>query len=487
MKDYDDKRVLYYALVVRHPKEGNPPLPVAEMITNDQSAYSIRTFLERFRRDESLVFKGNVTIPRQLNSDYSKAIILAVLKEFNAETLNAFLARAFKILQRKAEVNDFKFMIPHVGCSHFMAIMHRKLKGIIKAKKEQMQPKNQDTWYRFNMYCVSLLVNARTLEEFDSILKHVATCLLNDHQTDSVHISFTWLWDMIHNMEKNVPEFESNQQDVTTGDHSESDEGISNGNANGNPFIAHFEGIIEEVLLYNTEIDEDSMEEESITHDANRSYCPEFFNFLKSYLHEMPLWSGVLLGSLDRYQLTLDRDDLQDYPYLSFKSVNAKTKGYIECAMRNLKQDDFPGRSRLRPDAFVLENYQRIRRRGNDYGDRIASKRGQKRKKNNERIESTRRDVKKQKVNGNKKKENKFEAKERHEKFSKPAKNPAVKVKDLSNSDQNAETEKNYSTVQETWGKKDPLTPKRDPKIGQFQQSPPIPLSKTPDVKRRII
>ncbi|CAB4008570.1 Hypothetical predicted protein [Paramuricea clavata] len=55
-------------------------------------------------------------------------------------------------------------------------------------------------------------------------------------------------------------------------------------------------------------------------------------------------------------------------------------EGYIECAIRNLKQDDFPGRSRLRPDAFVLENYQRMRRRGNDYGDRIASKRGQKRK-----------------------------------------------------------------------------------------------------------
>ncbi|CAB4021708.1 ubiquitin carboxyl-terminal hydrolase 8 isoform X3, partial [Paramuricea clavata] len=198
--------------------------------------------------------------------------------------------------------------------------------------------------------------------------------------------------------------------------------------------------------------------------------------------------------------------------------------------MRNLKQDDFPGRSRLRPDAFVLENYQRIRRRGNDYGDRIASKRGQKRKKSNERIESTRRDVKKQKVNGNKRKENKFEAKERREQFSKPATNPAVKVKDLSNSDEDAETEKNYSTkqkvngnkkkknkfeakerreqfskpatnpavkvkdlsnsdedaeteknystVQETWGKKDALTPKQNPKISQFQQSPTMSLSK---------
>ncbi|CAB4006119.1 Hypothetical predicted protein [Paramuricea clavata] len=230
-----------------------------------------------------------------------------------------------------------------------------------------------------------------------------------------------------------------NANNVTTGDHSESDEDISNGNANGNPFIAHFEGIIEEVLLSNTEIDE----EESITHDANQSYCPEFCNFLKSYLHKMPLWSGVLLGSLDRY---LDRDNLKDYPYLSFKSVNAKTEGYIECAMKNLKQDDFPGISRLRPDAFVLENYQRIRRRGNDY-ERIASKRGQKRKKQRKRIESTRCDIKKNKVNSNKKKENKFETKERCEKFSKPAKNPAVKVKDLSNSDENAETENNYSTV----------------------------------------
>jgi hypothetical protein len=101
VKDYDDKRVLYYALVVRHPKEGNPPLPVAEMITNDQSAYSIRTFLERFRRDESLVFKGNVTIPRQLNSDYSKAIILAVLKELTQKLSMLFLPEPLKYYRGK--------------------------------------------------------------------------------------------------------------------------------------------------------------------------------------------------------------------------------------------------------------------------------------------------------------------------------------------------------------------------------------------------
>ena len=36
--NYNGKRSLYYALAVRHPTIGNPPIPVAEMITNDHSA-----------------------------------------------------------------------------------------------------------------------------------------------------------------------------------------------------------------------------------------------------------------------------------------------------------------------------------------------------------------------------------------------------------------------------------------------------------------
>ena len=66
----------------------------------------------------------------------------------------------------------------------------------------------------------------------------------------------------------------------------------------------------------------------------------------ESYLPEMPLWSGVLLGSLDRYicHSSSEYDNLDDYPYLSFKSASARTEGYIEGIMRNLKQEDFPGR-----------------------------------------------------------------------------------------------------------------------------------------------
>jgi hypothetical protein len=89
--NHGGKRVLYYALVIRHPVEGEPSLPVAEMVTSDQSAGNIRAFIERFRRDESRLYNDHMSMPRQVNTDYSRAILLAVLKEFNNETMVDFL------------------------------------------------------------------------------------------------------------------------------------------------------------------------------------------------------------------------------------------------------------------------------------------------------------------------------------------------------------------------------------------------------------
>ena len=122
--------------------------------------------------------------PRQLNTDYSRAILLAVLKEFNNETTVNFFARAFRIVNRRGLETDFTLTIPHVGCSHFMHIVHKKIKQLARVertireeKKDDYKDLVKDIWYRFNMYSMSLLVNARTLHEFDTILEDVVICL----------------------------------------------------------------------------------------------------------------------------------------------------------------------------------------------------------------------------------------------------------------------------------------------------------------------
>jgi ubiquitin C-terminal hydrolase len=141
------------------------------------------------------------------------------------------------------------------------------------------------------------------------------------------------------------------------------------------------------------------------------------------------------------------------HPFLSFTSANSKTEGYVEGVMRNLKQEDFPGRKYLRADVFVSENYERIRRRIIDYSDRLDSCKREKPKRS-------------------------------YKRKKKDADNPIpVSSEEYSEDLQ----EHDYHNAEETWGKRDPETPKTNPRLGQYQQSPKIPLSQDPDLKEKSI
>ena len=186
--------------------------------------------------------------------------------------------------------------------------------------------------------------------EFDTIFEDVVICLSSKKQTKILSTAYQRLSGRINNMKKDceidLANFEKEIEDVTLQSH---EEGIACKAKRGNPFNNYFDK-----KLHDIEIRKDVVQVSNREKD-NRSYCPEFFLFIKKYVVEMPLWSGVLLGRLERY-----RDDCNEKrqirslnQFLSFSSVNAKTEGYIEGAMRNLKQEDFTGRKRLRADTFV--------------------------------------------------------------------------------------------------------------------------------------
>ncbi len=430
---------------------GNPPIPVAEMITNDHSALNIRGFLEKFKRDDGKVFSGKDVIPRQITTDYSKAIILAVLREFNNESLLLFFTRAYRLLRKEGTSEDFKLTIPHVGCSHFMHIVHKNLSAIrrLKQNTKNSTTSHANIWYRFNMYCMSLLVNAATLDEFNTILKDAAVCLMSRFLLDKVQDSYK-------NITGRVEKIGKTKIDDVVDDACKFDDTIPTDGtgesfvpASTNPFNVHFENLLNPILKQ-IEVDNESQSDQ---YEDNRSFCPEFFTFIRLHICEMPLWSGVLLGSLNRYnkmEISKSQEEklVSDEAFLSYKSANAKSEGYIEGVMRQLKQEDFPGKKRMRADAFALENYERIRRRLNDFGDRIHTALKPKPK----------RQYRKRKPNV----DNSISPREK-------------KLKKDGNDD--------YHTVEETWGKKDPSTPKTNPKLGQFQQSPKVPFSGSPTIK----
>jgi hypothetical protein len=273
--NYNGKRVLYYGLVVRHPNEGDPAVAVPEMIMSDHSSGNICAFIERFGRDESRIYSGWLTSPRQLNTDYSRAILLAVLKEFNNETLETFLQRAFRIMNRRGMTRDYELTIPHAGCSHFMHIAHRKIKQLARS--------TENKWYCNSMYSVSLLVNARPLHEFVTILEDIVVCLSCKKQTRMCLVSFRKHSGRVNHMEKesniDLKDFETEKESVTM--QSQEDD-IENETKPGNPLVDYFK-----TKLSNIEkcVEKDSMQAPDALAD-NRSYSPQLLTFIKKYLTE---------------------------------------------------------------------------------------------------------------------------------------------------------------------------------------------------------
>jgi hypothetical protein len=364
----------------------------------------------------------------------------------------------------------------------------------------------------FGMYCVWLLVNARTLDEFDSILEDVATCLLNERQNNDMLESFSKLRQMIHRMEERGEVFEAEETNLDhEDDEKEVDGKKSRVDIHRNPFHNHYAKLIATFKKRASDNNKNEMSDEETSgeemsegYKPNQSFCPQFFAIIESYLPEMPLWSGVLLGSLDRYidGSLAEYDNLDDYPYLSFKSANARTEGYIEGMMRNLKQEDFPGRRRMRVDAFVLENYPRIRRRLNDFSDRVVSRKTKKQKNRANKSKKDKRSSENVEIPDA---DNNLDASDRkatqgdtvtevcsdtgpledvhtsNESFASRSKDVKPSYKE---SLEHTRTEDNvsfdgaknrtketsvdvdgYSNAQETWGKRDAATPKRNPKV----------------------
>ena len=159
-----------------------------------------------------------------------------------------------------------------------MHIVHRKIKELSRKERSNRKDESKktelidDVWYRFNMYCVSLLVNARTLHELDTILEDVVVCL-SKKQTKNLTTAYRRLTGRIHNMENdcniNLADFQKEMKNVKI----ESDEcNADHWGKSCNPFIEYFEKKVAAL--------ETNMAQSSIAQNDNRSHCPQFFIFL---------------------------------------------------------------------------------------------------------------------------------------------------------------------------------------------------------------
>ena len=122
MKPY--KRLLYYAITVRHPFPGKPPLQVAEYIASDHSKDSLIFFISHVNKYvRSMPSHSSPIFPKIIVRDFSLAIVGAVLDSFNKINLLDYLDKCYKILKEERE--EYLNTIPVICSGHLIRAIKR--------------------------------------------------------------------------------------------------------------------------------------------------------------------------------------------------------------------------------------------------------------------------------------------------------------------------------------------------------------------------
>ena len=182
LESRDFKRIQLYSLCTRHPYGISPPLPLSQYITSSHSTESLRHFIITLQEREKLAFRGTISTPKLIMTDYSLALILIRLSEFCKETLVQYINRTFKIVTGKASDVDLKKSILHICFSHVMNLNRRNLDK--KMLHTSSSDKNKLTC--FCMQWFARLTECRFLEEKEELVLLGRTVFVSQYQSEEV-------------------------------------------------------------------------------------------------------------------------------------------------------------------------------------------------------------------------------------------------------------------------------------------------------------
>ena len=155
------KRLLYYAITVRPPFPGKPPLPVAEYVTSDHSEDSLTFFISHVNKYvRSMPSHSSPIFPKMTILDFSLAIVGAVLDSFNKTTLLDYLDKCYKILKEDRE--EYLNTIPVICSGHFIRATKRFTENAVPCCKNT-------TLKNFCMKTMGRLIMTKQFEILDRL------------------------------------------------------------------------------------------------------------------------------------------------------------------------------------------------------------------------------------------------------------------------------------------------------------------------------
>ncbi len=277
------KCVLYYAIVLPGKDGDAPPLPVCEMLSNDHTVPPITFWLMQFTLHLSKYTQIKI---HQVETDYSWALIKSVMLAFNKEHISSYLNRAYKFCIGQKSWAEMK--------SH--AVLHICSAHILKAVRQAICRQTDDKGLRdFATFAFARLQNASNMTESTIVFRALCAMLTTPQNTKLVKESLCVLESVISRSKEDTLEETTQSKDW---EKCESEDRRHAATITGrSPFTAYFQQAMQEVK------EQEAGKDTCLVKEDNPYFCPGIITFLfDTYLAIFPLWSGLLLGDLSRYE-----------------------------------------------------------------------------------------------------------------------------------------------------------------------------------------
>lgn len=229
-----------------------------------------------------------------------------MLLSFTEENIQSYLDRAFDICSKRNTWKEIKmYTVLHVCAAH-----------VIKAVAQSVARTTQDKGLRqFAIFAFARLQNSTSLGTALTIFRSLRTVFIAKYSTERVQSHLKVVQDLVKGCK--MPDIEQlvKLEDCPLLIEDDEEERI-NGRTivGGSPFTRALKKVLEEVQ--DLEKNEADASPSHTPAEENAYFCPGIINLLfDNYLGIFPLWSGLLLGNLQRY--AVDKEGLTFGPYKS--------------------------------------------------------------------------------------------------------------------------------------------------------------------------
>ena len=265
------KPVFYYAAVVKGTKPNDPPIPVFEMLSNDQSSTAIILGLSKFKQESIRLFhRWGPCQPMRVEVDFSWPLINAALLVFNQENVSSYLTKAWNFKTNK--VSKENITVVHICAAHLLKRFRDKVSKLTVDKGLG----------EYFTYVFALFQNATSIETASTVYEELCLVAQSRYRNTEVVQALDNLTRKIR-MLPLPDELDALETDLKS-DEEECEITAQRTIKASSPFHRHFGNIRIKTKVTNTD-----------TTEPNYHYCPQVLDLLDSYLYLFPLWSGILL------------------------------------------------------------------------------------------------------------------------------------------------------------------------------------------------